>query len=135
MIYHFLKVDGDNEAIFDFRDLSKVHLKNNNNVLAFDTKWDKVLTAVTNRPTESIFESLYKMQVGRNEILVAHLHSRHDIWRRDYCRLQLMVQRHIDRESKILNSKPEIDTRTDLKLELLAKVNKAKGKKRRQCQK
>ena len=46
MVYDFFKICGDNEAIFDFRDLSKVQLKNDK-VHAFDTKWDEVLSAVT----------------------------------------------------------------------------------------
>ena len=43
-IYDLIKISGDNGAILDFRDLSKVPLKNDN-VQAFDTKWDEVLSA------------------------------------------------------------------------------------------
>ena len=42
MVSDFFKISGDNEAIFDMRDLSKVQLKNDN-IQAFDTKWDEVL--------------------------------------------------------------------------------------------
>ena len=49
------------EAIFDFRDLSKVQLKNDY-VPAFGTKWDDVLSAVTDRPTGNMFRSLRKAQ-------------------------------------------------------------------------
>ena len=59
MIYDFFKISGDNRAILDFRDLSKVHLKTDN-VQAFDTKWNEVFSAVTDRYTESIWESLHK---------------------------------------------------------------------------
>ena len=62
IIYDFFKIGDDNEAISDFRDLSKVQLKNDS-VQAFDTKWDEILSAVTDRPTDNILESLYKMQV------------------------------------------------------------------------
>ena len=69
------KISGDNEAILDVRDSRKVQLRNDN-VQAFDTKWDAVLSAVSGRLFESILDSLYLMQlekVGRLEILVASL--------------------------------------------------------------
>ena len=65
-IYDFFKLGGDNDVL-DFRDLSKVHLKNDH-VQALD----EVLSAVTDRLTDSILVSLYKMHVwktGRNENL------------------------------------------------------------------
>ena len=68
MIHDFFKISGDNEAILDFRDLSKVHLKNDH-VQAFYTKWDEVLSAVIDRPTDNMLESLYKMQVEKSEEL------------------------------------------------------------------
>ena len=61
-IHDFRKNSGDNEAILDFRDLSKVQVKNDN-VQAFSTNWDEVLSAVSDRLTDRILESLYKMQV------------------------------------------------------------------------
>ena len=85
MIYDFLKISGDNGAILDFRDISKVQRKNGN-VQACDTKGDEVSSAVTDRPTDNILESLYKMQVERSEdpeILVASLRPRDDIWRQE----------------------------------------------------
>ena len=39
----------------------------NDNVQAFDTKWDEVLSAATDRPTDSILESVHKMQVEKSE--------------------------------------------------------------------
>ena len=62
------KISGDNKAILDLRDLSKVHLKNDN-VQALDTKWDEESSAVTDRPTDNILESLRKMQVENTEEL------------------------------------------------------------------
>ena len=41
MIYDFFKISGDYEAILDFRDSSNVQ-KKNDNVQAFDTKWEEV---------------------------------------------------------------------------------------------
>ena len=86
MIYDFFNISGDNEAILDFRDLSKVQLQNDS-VRAFATKWDEVSSAVTDRPTDSILESLYQMQVEKsqelNDVLVASLRSRNDTWRQE----------------------------------------------------
>ena len=59
----------------------KVQLKNDI-FQAFDTKRDDVISAVTDRPTDSILESLYKMQVEKseelNEVRVASVRSRND---------------------------------------------------------
>ena len=60
--HDFNKICGNNEAILDFRESPQVQLKNDN-VQAFDTKWDEVLSAVTDRPTESISECLYMMHI------------------------------------------------------------------------
>ena len=63
-IYDFFKNSGDNEAILDIRDSSNFQLKNDN-VQAFETWWDEVLSAVTDRLTDSILESLCQMQVEK----------------------------------------------------------------------
>ena len=49
MIYDFLKISGDMKVILDFLDLSTFQFKNDN-VQAFDTKWDEVSSAVSERP-------------------------------------------------------------------------------------
>ena len=66
MIYKFFKVRGDNEAILDFGDLSNVQLKNEK-VQAFDAQWDEVLSPVTERLTDNMLESLYRMQIETSE--------------------------------------------------------------------
>ena len=67
MIYDFFKIRGDNEAILDIRDLpEKVQLKNDS-VQAFDTKWDEISSTITDRPTDSMLESLYTMQIAMSE--------------------------------------------------------------------
>ena len=78
----FFKIRGDNDAIWDFRDFSKVQLENDN-VQAFDTRWDEVLSAVTDRPADSILDSVQdaSRKVGSVEILVASPRSRDDIRR------------------------------------------------------
>ena len=45
---------------------SEIQVKSDN-VQAFDTKWDDVLSAVTDRFTDNLLESLYKMQVEKLE--------------------------------------------------------------------
>ena len=84
MLYDCFKKSWRQEAILDFRDFSKVQLKSDN-VQAFDTKWDEVLSAVTDRPTDIILESLCKMHVkkseNRNMCCKATLKGRHSATR------------------------------------------------------
>ena len=68
MIYGYFKISDDHEAILDFRDFSKAQFKNDS-VQAFDAKWNEVLSAVTDGPTDHTLESLYKMQVPKSEEL------------------------------------------------------------------
>ena len=72
VIHDLFTISGANEAILDFRDLSKVKIKNDN-VQAFDATWDE-LSAVTDRLTDSILESPHKMQVEMSEELKYLLH-------------------------------------------------------------
>ena len=66
-----------------FRDSTKVQFKNDN-VQAFDTKWDEALSAVTHKLRDSTLESLYaSLKFGRIEILVASLRSRDDFRRQE----------------------------------------------------
>ena len=67
MIYDVFKISNDNEVILDFSDLSNIQTKTDS-VQAFDTKWDDALSAgSTDRPTDGMLESLYKMQVEKSE--------------------------------------------------------------------
>ena len=68
MIYDFAKVSGDNDAILDLRLLSQVQSKNDN-VQAFGTRWNEVLSAVIDRPIDNIWASLYKMHIEKSEEL------------------------------------------------------------------
>ena len=134
----FFKIRGDNEAILDFRDLSKVQLMFGN-FQAFDTKWDEVLQAVTDRPTDSILESLFQMQVEKSEALtyLLQVHAQETTfgdWKYDDCRLKLMTKDISSIISRILVSKREIETVTDLHWKLRAK-GKRKEKRQNQCQK
>ena len=130
-IYEFFKTSGDNEAILDFRDLSNVQLKNDN-VQASDTKWDKVLSAVTDRPTDSMMESLFKMQVEKSEELkyLLQVYAQQTTYgnnKYDYFRLKFMARRHLDQKSKY-SSKPR--NRDE---DRLATGAPTQGKAKRKC--
>ena len=104
MIYDFFKIRGDNEAIFDLRALSKVHVKNNN-VQA--TKCNEMSSSITDRPTDKVLESLFKMQIEESEELkyVVHIYAQETAFgdkKYDNCRLKSMAQRHV--EQKIRDS-------------------------------
>ena len=125
MIYDFFRTRGDNEAIWDYRALSKDQFKNDN-VQIFDTKWSEVLSAVTDRRADNILESLYKMQ-----ICVASLRSRDDIRRQEIRQFQIEVNlpRRLSRaESQGFFSKREVETRTDLLQQELRAKDKQRGK-------
>ena len=68
MIDGVFEKSGDNEVILGFKDSSKVQFKNDS-VQAFDTNWAEVLSAVTDRNTDSIIESLCKIEVEKSEEL------------------------------------------------------------------
>ena len=92
VIYDFFNISGDNEAILDFRDLSKAQLKSDN-VQTFDTKWDEEWSAVTDRLT-ALWRSLYKMQVEKSEELKYVLQvfaQKDDIWRQEVWPLKIVV--------------------------------------------
>ena len=67
IIYDF-KIGGSNGAILALREKSKVDVKNDN-VQAFDTKWDEISSGVTDRLTDSFLESPYNMQVEMSDEL------------------------------------------------------------------
>ena len=80
----------------------KIKLKNDN-VQVFDTKWDEALSAATDRPTDSILESLYKMRVGKSKELkyVLQVHAEETTFgdkKCDNCRLKFMVRRHVEQK-------------------------------------
>ena len=104
MIYDLFEISGNNEAILDFRHLTKKQLKSDN-VQAFDAKWDEVLSAVTDRPTDSKLESLYKMRVGKSKELkyVLQVHDEETTFgdkKCDNCRLKLMARRRVEQKIK-----------------------------------
>ena len=75
---------------------------------------NEVLSAITDRPTDSMLESLYKMQVERSEELkyLLQVHAQEMTFgdkKYDYCRLKLMAQRHLEKPRRGQTySKPKI---------------------------
>ena len=87
-------ISGDNEAILDFRDLFNVQFKNDN-VQALNTKWDEVLSAISDRR--------YKMQVENFEALAYLLqaYAQETTFgdkKCDYCRWKLVAERHLQQQ-------------------------------------
>ena len=52
MICDFFKISGDNEAILDIRDSSKVQSKNASVQALATHRWDEVLSTVTDTPSD-----------------------------------------------------------------------------------
>ena len=62
MIGDHFNISGTGEALLDFKDLSRVQLKNDD-VQGFDTKWNEVLLSMTKVPDEDKAEHLFNKQV------------------------------------------------------------------------
>ena len=91
-------------TILDSGDLSNAQLENDS-VQALDAKWDEVLSPITDRPADSIFESVYKMQIEKSEDLkhVMQVYAQETTFgdeKYDHCRLKLMAQRHLEQKTK-----------------------------------
>ena len=104
MICDFFQMVGDDDAIFDDRDLPQVQLQNDN-VQAFDTKSIEVTSAFVHRPIDNILESLYKMQVEKSEELkhVLHVYTHETTFgdkKYDCCRLKLLAHRYPEQKIK-----------------------------------
>ena len=58
-LHDYFKISATGEALLDFNDLLRDHLKNDN-VHGFDTKWDEVLLSMTKVPEEDTLEIVFK---------------------------------------------------------------------------
>ena len=102
---------------------------------AFDTKWDKGLSVVTDRPTHNKLESLYKMQADTSEELkyllqVCAQETTFGDTKNDYCRLKLMVQRHLEQKTK----DSHFEARNRQTCNRSSEQRKSKRKRQIQCQ-
>ena len=62
MIYDYFQVTGAHDTVLDCADVFSVTLRDDN-VLEFDTRWDKVLLSMTKIPPDDVLESLYKLRI------------------------------------------------------------------------
>ena len=92
MIYDFINIRGDNETILD---CGNVKIKNatTERQCSSDTKWDEVLSSVTDRPTDKMLEGLHMMQVEMSEELedLLQVNAPETTFgdkKYDYCRLE-----------------------------------------------
>ena len=112
MIYDFFNISSETEATWDLTSLTTVQ-SNNDNVQASDTKCAEVLSAVTDRATDNMCDSLYKMQIEKSEELKYSLPV--------YTQEATLVNEKYDYHMESHFSKREIEMRTDLQKELRAK--------------
>ena len=113
---------------------SKAHVKNDNGE-AFDTNCDEVLSTVTDRPTDNILESLYKMQVEWKSLLQVYpQETTFGDKKYDYCRMKLMAQRDLEQNIKDSHFKA-INRDKDRPATGAPNEGKAEGKGKIKCQK
>ena len=68
MIFDSFRVDGGHDSVLDIVDLFTISLRGDN-VQEFDTRWDEVLLSMTNKPSDEILESLYKLRIRESDQL------------------------------------------------------------------
>ena len=68
MIYKNFRISGEGAATLDFGELMKVELTDDN-VRSFDTRWNEVLSAMTERPGDNILGSRHRFNLENSEEL------------------------------------------------------------------
>ena len=68
MIFEYFRVTGANDSVENDADLFTVVLRNDD-IQEFDSKWDEILSSMTQIPSDDILESLYKLRVRESEKL------------------------------------------------------------------
>ena len=105
---HF-RVTGAHEAVLDLTHFFLVSLQGDD-IQDFDTRWDQVLLGASERPTENVLESLYKMRIRESlqlQTVLAMYEQEIDQHRSKPSdqKLKTMVRRHIDRMIRTPNFK------------------------------
>ena len=72
LIYEYFRVTGANDSVENYADLFTVVLRNGD-TQEFDSKWDEILSSMTQIPSDDILESLYKLRIRVSEKLKAVL--------------------------------------------------------------
>ena len=108
MIYDNFRVTGAHDAVLDYADLFSVTL-HDDNVQEFDTRWDEVLSSMTQIPSDDILVSLYKLRIRESdqlknvlEMYDMEIHQKTSV--PNYQKLKSMVQRSIDQKLRLRNS-------------------------------
>ena len=107
MIYDYFQVIGAHDTVFDDADLVSVTLRNDN-VQDFDTRWDEILLAMTQIPSDDILEGFYKIRIRESEKLktVLELYNMEIHQKKigsDYHRLKTMVKSSIEQDIRNKN--------------------------------
>ena len=104
LIYEYFRVTGANDSVENYADLFTVVHRNDE----FDSKWDEILHATTQIPSDDILESLYKLRTRGSEKLktVLELYNMEIHQKKagpDYHRLKTMVKRSIEQNLRMKN--------------------------------
>ena len=107
MIYDCFRVTGAQDTVLDYADLFSITLRNDN-VQAFDTRWDEIALSMTKIPSDDILESLYKLRIRESDQLKTVLEL-YDVEINEKVsmpndqRLKTMVKRSIDQKLRLRN--------------------------------
>ena len=107
LIYEYFQVTGANDSVENYADLFTVVLRNDDNQ-KFDSKWDEILSSMTQIPSDDILERLYKLRIRESEklqtVLVLYNVEIHQKKAGpDYHRLKTVVKRSIEQEIRNKN--------------------------------
>ena len=107
MIYDDFRVTGAHDTVLDYADLFSVTL-HDDNIQAFDTRWDEVPLSMSKIPSDDVLESLYTLRIRESEQLktVLELHEmeiHQKISMPNYQKLKTMVKRSIDQKLRLRN--------------------------------
>ena len=107
LIYEYFRVTGANDSVENYADLFTVVLRNDD-IQAFDSKWDGILLSMTKIPSDDILGGLYKLRIRESEKLktVLELYNMEIHQKKagpDYHRLKTMVKRSIEQDLRIRN--------------------------------
>ena len=68
LIYEYFRLTGANYSVENYADLSTLGARNDD-IQEFDSKWDGILSSMTQIPSDDILEGLYKLRIRESEKL------------------------------------------------------------------
>ena len=68
LIYEYIRVTGANDSVEIYADLFTIALRNDD-IQEFDSKWDEILSSMTQIPPDDILERLFKLRIRESEKL------------------------------------------------------------------